>query len=58
MLFGALITMAFLPPMPIACVAGIPWLLGISLICYLKLPARTGWPALPRCRGKGFRLNL
>jgi AAT family amino acid transporter len=36
MLFGVLVTMAFLPQMRIACLAGIPWLLGISLIYYLK----------------------
>jgi hypothetical protein len=33
--------MAFLPEMRIACLAGIPWLLGISLIYYFKSPAQT-----------------
>jgi AAT family amino acid transporter len=41
MLLGVLITMAFLPEMRIACLAGIPWLLGISLIYYFKSPAQT-----------------
>ncbi len=40
MLLGVLVTMAYLPQMRIACLAGIPWLLGISLIYYLKSPAR------------------
>ena len=40
MLLGVLITMAFLPQMRIACLAGIPWLLGISLVYYLKSFAR------------------
>ena len=41
MLFGVLITMVFLPQMRSACLAGIPWLLGISLVYYLKSPARS-----------------
>jgi len=40
LLLGVLITMAFLPQMRIACLAGIPWLLGLSLVYYLKSPAR------------------
>jgi hypothetical protein len=40
MLLGVLVTIAFLPQMRIACLAGMPCLLGSSLLYYLESPAQ------------------
>ena len=39
-LFAVLVTMAFLPGMRVAWLAGIPWLLGVSALYYFRSPAQ------------------